>query len=479
MLIMQQREPICRATPAPARTFGLVLAAALALPVPMAAQASVMAAQTDRPASVLTAAGATEQVPISLAEAEAEALAGNRALKAAEAQAQAAAAGARGAEAFLWPGLQANAGVLRTDDPVGVFGTKLRQQRFTEMDFALPALNRPDAVSDWSAGIGARWDVASPSRWFLRSAARAGAEAAELGIDRTEEAVRFQTRIYYFEALRAEGTRAAAAAALEAARATAERMARRVDEGLGTEAERLQAQAAEASARARVEMAEAGVADAYEALGAHLGWPSDRIPVPSERQPGLQDRSTAGESEATPLLQRADLQASALGVDAARAQARAAGAQRMPALQAFGQVGTHAPGLSDDRGTNWTVGVQLSLPIFTGFGLSAAHDAAAAQARAADADHAARVRQATVEMRSARRGLGAAREALVAVSSAQQAAAEAVRLLRRRHEEGMTTLADLLQAEAQAADLDARLVEAQTGVQMALAYLDFALGDAR
>lgn len=456
MLIMQRIQIRHRAQTA--------LLAALALVAPAGLISAPLSAQSE----------SIEQVPLTLAEAETEALRGNRTLEAAEARAQAAAAGARGAEAFLWPGLQANAGALRTDDPVAVFGTKLRQQRFTEMDFALPSLNQPDPVSDWSAGVGASWDVASPSRWFARSAARAGAEAAELGIERTQEAVRFQTRIYYFEALRAEGTQAAAQAAFEAAQATAQRVARRVEEGMGTEADRLQAQAAEAAAQAQLEIADAGVADAYEALGAHLGWSSDRLPVPAEREPSLAERAI----DSGPT-QRADLQASALGVDAARAQARAAGAQRLPALQAFGQVGTHAPGLSDDRGTNWTLGVQLSLPIFTGFGLSAVQDAAEAQARAADAEHAARVRQATVEVRSAQRGLEASREAHTAVSTAQQAAAEAVRLLRRRYEEGMTTLADLLQAEARAAEFDARLVEARTGVQMALAYLDFALGDAR
>jgi outer membrane protein TolC len=418
--------------------------------------------------------------PVSLAAAEAAALEGNGMLQAAEARRDAAAARVRGADAFLFPALQANAGVVRTDDPVGVFGTKLRQERFTEMDFALPALNTPDPVTDWNAGAGAQWQIGSFSKWAERDAARSGATAAEYSTERTAEAVVFRTRVFYLQAVQAQGTLDAAGAALEAARATAERVARRVAEGMGTDADRLQAEAAEAEARARVQMAEMQVRNAQEALGAHLGWGDGRLPVPAEMAPELPDRSDEADALAAAApVARADVRASAAGVAAARAQARAVGARRLPALEAFGQLSTHAPGLGDDRGSNWTVGVQLSVPVFTGFGLEAGRDAAEAAAAATAAEHAARIREAAVEVSQARRGLATARTALDAVSAAQEAAAEAVRLLRRRYDEGMTTLADLLQAEARSAQLDAALVEARTRVLVAQANLDFALGDAR
>ena len=489
-LIMQSIECTRRAVPV------LLLAAALplgaqpapaqpTLALPLGAQPTRALPLGAQPAPAQTAESAdtvTQRVPLTLAEAEAEALEGNRDLEAAEARSEAAAAMARGSSAFLWPGLQADAGMLRTDDPVAVFGTKLRQQRFTEMDFALPALNQPDPVTDLNAGVGARWQIATPSRWYERSAAHAGADAAEFGLARTTEAVRFQTRVLYLQAVQAMGALTATTSALEAARATADRVTRRVGEGMGTEADRLQAQAAMAQAQARVEMARAGVDDATDALGAHLGWEAGRMPIPSEMEPELALPAAIDSqvSEMTQsILARSDLRASALGVEAVEAQARAAGAARLPSLEAFGQLRAHTPGFDDDAGSNWTVGVQLSVPVFAGFGLAAQREAARAEARAAGAEHARRIQSAAVEVRSAQRGLDAAGQALVAVEAAQQAAAEAARLLRRRYEEGMTTLADLLQAEARAAQLDAQLVDARTGVLVARAYLDFAWGDAR
>lgn len=416
---------------------------------------------------------ALRPVEVTLVEAEAAALRGNPSLAAAAARSEGAEWHARAADAFLWPGVEVSAGVMGTDDPVGVFGTKLRQERFAEADFAIPSLNDPDAATDWTAGVGARWALGDPVRWAERRAAGHAARAADAQRDRAAEAVVLGTRTIYLQAVAARGHRAAVEAEVAAARETAQRVARRVDEGLATEADRLQAAAAEADATARLRMAEAAWNDALDALAVQLGWAGDSIPVPAEGLPALADRSA--ELEAGPA--RADLRASAAGVDVARARAGARSAARLPALEAFGQLGTHAPGFLDDPSTNWTVGLQVSVPVFTGFGLRAGRAAAEAEARAVEAEHRDRLLRASAEAASARRSVAAARNARDAAADARDAAAEAARLLGLRYDEGMATLADLLQAQARAAALEAALVEAEARWRMALARLDFALGN--
>ena len=133
-------------------------------------------------AAPLAGQGATD-VPLTLREAVAAALDGNRGLAAAGARADAAALGARASEGFLFPSVQATAGAMRTNDPVGVFGTKLRQRRFAAEDFDIAALNDPDAVSDWTAGVGAQWDIAQPYRWVERDAGVARSRAAAAALD--------------------------------------------------------------------------------------------------------------------------------------------------------------------------------------------------------------------------------------------------------------------------------------------------------
>lgn len=419
-------------------------------------------------------AQAPQRVPVTLAEAEAQALAGNPSLRAAREDARAADRAADAAGAFRWPGVQASAGAMRTDDPVAVFGAKLRQERFGAQDLDIDALNDPDPVSDWTAGLGARWEVGAPARWAGLDAARGDARAAGAAADRTAEATRYRARLLYLDAVRARGQVGAAQAALEAAEATRDRTGRRRDEGMATDADVLQAEAARADAEARLARAETAVADALDALGAQLGWPVDRVPEPVDSLPTMSDDLSALPADPG---SRADVRAAAAAADAARARARSATLSRLPTVAGFAQLGSHAPGFLDDPSANWTVGVEVSVPLFTGFGLSAGADAAGAQARAAEARHEAQLRAAQVQLASARRGLESAHDAVASARVADDAAREAARLLRSRYDEGMTTLSDLLQAEAQAARLRAARVDAEAQLLMARATLDFALGD--
>lgn len=421
------------------------------------------------------AAQATEPVPLSLAEAEARAVAFNPAARAAGHQADAAAHAAGAAVAFVWPGLEARAGVSSTDDPVGVFGTKLRQERFAASDLDVGLLNDPEAVDDWTAGFGARWQIADAARWAGLEAARSEARAADSGRLRTLEAVRFRARVLYVELLRALGQRDAANAAGAAATATLDRVERRRGEGMATDADVLQATAAVADARARIEGSSAAAGDAADLLAAHLGWAPGRVPVPTTALSEIVAAPASGR-DASAWRGRADLAASEASVEGARQRVREATAARWPRAQLFAELGTHAPALGGDRTAHWSAGVQVSVPIFTGFALGRTADASRSAARAEEARHDGRVRQAAYEARSAERAVDAARRGREAALAAAAAADEATRLLRRRYEEGMTTLSELLRAEAEAARLGAAAIDADARLAVATATLDFALG---
>lgn len=471
----------------------LALAALVAFPGTVRAQTgsgptapSPTPVREDTPVAV--AGDPVAQEPVTLEEAVAHALDRNRGLAAARARADAARLGAEAESGYLFPSVQATAGALRTTDPVAAFGTRLRQARFTAADFDPAALNDPDAIADWSAGVAARWELARPDRWVARDAARSRSEAADAVLDRTREATVYRTRILFADALRAEAAVNAMDAALAAAGATRDRVARRVEEGMGTDADLLQAEAAVSDLTARRRAAVAALDDARDALGAQMGWEPGRMPapVPPVGDPGPR-RDAAGEMLPTDtpherggagelVERRGDLVAGRAGVEAARAEARTLTARRLPGLDAYGMVSTHAGTLTGSREANWTVGVELSVPLFTGFSLSRGAEAARAQARALELEQHQREADARREVQSARRSVEAAADGLVAARDARDAAVEAARLLGRRYEEGMATVADLLQAQAREAALRTAVVNAEANLAMARAALDFALG---
>jgi outer membrane protein TolC len=412
--------------------------------------------------------GAQEERPVSLREALAEAALHSPDVGAARARADAAGAGARAAKSYLWPSLGIEAGTVRSNDPVAAFGGRLRQGAFTQADFDPARLNHPDALTDWSGAVGAVWAPLDASASAGRTAAGAEAEAARHGAAWTARAAAFRAEARYLEAVGAEQTAAASSAALSSAQANLGIIERRGEEGLLTDVDVLQAQAAVEAARARSIDAERGVADARERLAVALGWPQGVTPVPTDR-----DFDAAAGNAGSALEGRADLMASAGAVRAAEARVSQASRARLPRLEGFARLETHSSSMFSGAEEDWTVGFQVRVPLFTGFAVSSGESAARSMRDAARFEHEQRLREAQAQVSRAGRAVEAARQGAQAAEAASQAAAEATRLMRRRFEEGMTTTADLLAAEARAADLSAAAVNARLMISLAAAQLAF------
>jgi outer membrane protein TolC len=408
-----------------------------------------------------------EERPVSLEQAVEEARRGSLDVQAAKARAQAARHGLAAASAYLWPKLAVEAGAMRSNDPVAAFGSRLRQERFTTEDFDPARLNRPGAVADWSGAIGATWAPLDLPATAAREAASHEAAAAELGSTWAERAAEFRARVRYLEAVGAGRRLRATDAALEAATENARLVRRRRDEGVLTDVDLMQAQAALEAARARLIGAEKDLADARERLGVALGWPQRVTPVPTDTTFEVPSMSQAV------VGSRPDLRASEVGLQAAGARVQQARRARLPVVFGFARLETHAPRAFSEVHDDWALGFQVRVPVFAGFALSARERAAGAALEAAQREHALRVREAEADDAAARRALDAARLGLRAAEAGAEAAEEAARLMRRRFDEGLATTADLLAVEAQAAELSARAVDARLAVHLAAARLAF------
>ncbi|MEJ2203563.1 MAG: TolC family protein [Gemmatimonadota bacterium] len=401
-------------------------------------------------------------------DALAEARSGSHDVQVARSRAEAARYAEKAAGAFLLPTVGMEAGAVRSDDPVAAFGGRLRQQRFTQDDFDPARLNRPDPLTDWSGAVAAGWAPLDASALSGRRASRADADAAALGADWTGRAAVFRAEIRYMEAVGAQQSQTAAEAALAAAEEVARLVELRHREGLLTDADLLRARAAREAARAAHIDALRALVDARDRLAVAMGWPEGAVPVPTDTV--FSDEADAPDID---VDRRADLRASALSVDAAAARASQARGARLPRLEGFARVETHSMKAWSGARQDWTVGLQVRLPLFAGFAVTSRVRAASALYEAAGREHEARVRQATADLAETRRRVEAARRGTEAAQAAAEAADEAARLMRRRFEEGLTTTADLLGAEAQAADLRARAIQARLGLQMLVARLAF------
>jgi len=158
------------------------------------------------------------------------------------------------------------------------------------------------------------------------------------------------------------------------------------------------------------------------------------------------------------LLQRPDVRAGALRLEAARQQIGAARAEMLPSLSLTGTGGTQSNGLADlvdvdQRFANFAA--QLTAPLFQGGRLRANLDAAEARYRQQAADYESTVLTAFREVKAALVAYDKQRERLRTVQEQVESAQASYQTQRDRYERGIGDVLSLLDAEQ-------RLVQART-----------------
>src|SRR6266568_4895123 len=131
--------------------------------------------------------------PITLQQAINIALEKNPERKAALADTRAASTDVREARSFLLPHVAFSETASRGNDPVYVFGSKLRQQRFTTADFALNVLNTPTPFGNFATRFGGTWNLFdSFASWRVVNRAERVKDAAGHQLDRTDQEIVFR-----------------------------------------------------------------------------------------------------------------------------------------------------------------------------------------------------------------------------------------------------------------------------------------------
>ena len=179
---------------------------------------------------------------LTLRQAVTIALEKNPLRKVAMADTKVASAGVRAARSFLMPHLSFSETATRGDDPVYVFGSKLRQQRFTQADFTLNKLNAPLPFGNFSTRWGGTWNLFdSFATWHGINQAKQMDEAAAHQLDRTDQEIVFRVVTSYYDVLLAAKELEVAEQSGRTAQSIMDRSQARFDSGLTVESDLLTA----------------------------------------------------------------------------------------------------------------------------------------------------------------------------------------------------------------------------------------------
>jgi outer membrane protein TolC len=424
-------------------------------------------------------ARAAAQDLLTLDQAVQAALTQNASLRAARAARDEADAQTRVARSGFFPNLTVTESWQRGNQPVFVFSSLLSSRQFAAENFAIDALNHPDPIGFFQAGVGVRQLVFDGGR--QRSIADAGAlrrDIASLTADEAAAGLALATTQAFGRVIAADAARRAAEAGVEAAKEDLARAERRRDVGMMTDADVLGLAVHLADLQQRAIQAGGDAAVARAELNRLMGAPIDRDVRCAE--PAIAATSAGAEPHLDALFAEADAArpeirraaAAEQLADTGRRQARAA---LIPQIAA--QAGVDYSGTSfNDRASSWLVGGEVRWNVSLG-GAERAQRAAAAEAGTRAHAEAEDTRSAVrVEVVSALRRLEAARARLAVGRAAVDQAAESQRIIRDRFDAGLAGVNDVLRASTAVLDADTQRVSALVDAMSSDAMLRRALG---
>jgi outer membrane protein len=419
---------------------------------------------------------AQAQPPLTLDDAVAEALARNPGLAAARAGAAEASARVDQARSGYFPRLSIVESWQRGNAPVFVFSSLLSARQFAAGNFAIDALNQPDAVGFFHGAVAMDQVVFDGGRTRAGVAAsRQMARMADASSVEAELSVASQVAATYGRVLSLEAAHRAAESAAAAAVEDVARAERRRDAGRVTEADVLALRVHLAAMRVRSIEVSGQAAVARAELNRLRGAAVDAVFTVTEPPPAVaadRDWATlAAEAQAgRPDVARAA--ASVALAESGRRQARAAWWPQVATQAAYQYDGTDL----SRRASAWVVGGEVRWSFATGLGDKAAGRAAvAAETRArAQLDEARAAVQ--VEVLNAVRNLESAeaREALARATVAQ--ARESERIVRDRYDAGLAGVQDVLGAASAVLGAESMRMNTLTDRITARAALDRAVG---
>jgi outer membrane protein len=380
------------------------------------------------------------------------------------------------AHSALLPQFSFSEDISRGNDPVFVFGERLRERQFSQADFALNELNRPQPIGNFASRFSGSWlafDSFKTEReirradLFKRSAVSAATVADQRIVLHVVDA--YQSVLYAQREIDVAQHEQQTAEALLAVTEG------HVKAGLAVESDRMAAQVNLAARREELITAhgdfELAWADLREAMGAP-DLPSSQLnPIEAHAYPS----ASLDEELAQAIKSRPDLAALGSAQQAQTASVGAADSDFGPRVSAYGNWEEDRGSIAGAGGNNWVAGVEISidiLPIGKRDQLARERDAKLR----IDAQAAQLRSQVRLDVCRAHIQQQTAELSLETAHAATEESTESLRIAKNRYDAGLASITELLRAEDAERETQSNYWHAVYGNAMAYAQLLFAEG---
>ena len=413
---------------------------------------------------------------LSLSEAIERAKAGNPDVPAAAAAEREAAERVTEARGGHLPKVDVSESWQRGNNPAFVFGSLLAQRRFSASDFALDALNHPDATDNFRAALSVQQSLFDRAVSANLRAASIGRDMAATGRQLVDQDLTSAVTEMYGRVLIAAATARSTAAMVETARADRELAGNRREAGQVTDADVLRLDVYLARTLEQQVQATSDERIARARLNQLMGEPLSTIFSLDPTPPGIAiDITNLASLEEEAVKNRPEVALALQQEQLAAASVDAAQAAFLPQVAAQGAWELNG-GSWNARSSSWGAGVVARVNLFHGFADKARLAEARAQAsrRAHEREKAETMARLDVQIAIAR--LEAARASEAVGRAAADRARESRRIIRDRYESGVTDVTTLLHSADDVLQAEAQQIAANVSVLTATATLQRAIG---
>jgi outer membrane protein TolC len=377
----------------------------------------------------------------------------------------------QGNAAFL-PQISIEEMAVKTNDPIGVFGIKLRQGIITNSDFNPATLNDPDSRHNYTTRFQLNQPVFNADAFLQRSAAKYQYQSAVNQQKAVEEYTSLKIKEMYYQLGILDEQVKVLNSHLEMVKAFEKQAADYLEQGMINRAEYLNAKVeilnlekellAANNARQSVNdqfLIMLGINDEY------LIEVTEEINI--ERFKSYSDVSFSGDNSTLKAYQNQ--------VKASEKMLKSSQFSFIPKLNVFGSYEFHDTSVFGTQADNYTIGASLKWELFKGMKNVGKVAQNKAQFKKAELVYEQKRIQYQADIRTAKRSIGEAIQILELTDASLEQSAEDVRIRSDRYKQGLEKTTDLLKAESNLLTAELQRLQSTFKYYMAVAQLEFLL----
>lgn len=385
----------------------------------------------------------------------------------------AAEAAVKQSRATFLPQLSVEEMAVKTNDPIGVFGIKLRQGIITNADFNPATLNDPDASHNFTTKFELLQPIFNLDRFAERKAAKYQYQSVEEQLQATRQQIALQVKQVYYQLAVLDKQISVQEKFLDTTNEFVKQAEDYYDQGIINKSDLLSAKVKQLEAEQMLANAKKNRDAVNDQLLILIGSSENEQIIIEDivvLNTDVDEQNTIGM-----YSENAELRALFQQKKASEAMLNASKFSFAPSLNVFGAYEMHDENIFGNKSDNYTIGASLKWNIFKGFSNAGRVSQRKAEMRKVDLMYEQKMLQHKAEIREAQRSISQAVNQFQITELVLEQSTEESRIRSNRYSQGLEKTADVLTAETKKLESNLKNLQAYFQYQISLAQLEYLL----